>query len=279
MTSDTAGGSRGLFSDPTEGEKLMAFAIMRCKKLASMGSVAGALKHCFRERPTPNADPSRTNQNDYLETQSTDEAMGRLRELLPEKRRKDAVLSVEYLMTASPEWWKTATETEQGHFFVRSLEWLYDKFGHENVIAASIHRDETSPHLTAFVVPITKDKRLSAKEFIGTREKLRDDQTSFADLMEDLGLQRGVKRSKARHTTIREYYTNLNQTKASNEQKMASVRQILAKGGDELEALRQQAIAAEERLNQKRQMLARQSAAQASQTPEAHEQPSRGPRR
>jgi hypothetical protein len=129
------------------------------------------------------------------------------------------------------------------------------------------------------VVPITKDKRLSAKEFIGTREKLRDDQTSFADLMEDLGLQRGVKRSKARHTTIREYYTNLNQTKASNEQKMASVRQILAKGGDELEALRQQAIAAEERLNQKRQMLARQSAAQASQTPEAHEQPSRGPRR
>ncbi len=257
----------------------MAFAIMRCKKLASMGSVAGALKHCFRERPTPNADPSRTNQNDHLETQTTDEAMGRLRELLPEKRRKDAVLSVEYLMTASPEWWKTATETEQGHFFVRSLEWLYDKFGHENVIAASIHRDETSPHLTAFVVPITKDKRLSAKEFIGTREKLRDDQTSFADLMEDLGLQRGVKRSKARHTTIREYYTNLNQTKASNEQKMASVRQILAKGGDELEALRQQAIAAEERLNQKRQMLARQSAAQASQTPEAHEQPSRGPRR
>ena len=161
----------------------MAFAIMRCKKLASMGSVAGALKHCFRERPTPNADPSRTNQNDHLETQTTDEAMGRLRELLPEKRRKDAVLSVEYLMTASPEWWKTATETEQGHFFVRSLEWLYDKFGHENVIAASIHRDETSPHLTAFVVPITKDKRLSAKEFIGTREKLRDDQTSFADLI------------------------------------------------------------------------------------------------
>ena len=29
------------------------FAIMRCKKLASMGSVAGALKHCYRERETP----------------------------------------------------------------------------------------------------------------------------------------------------------------------------------------------------------------------------------
>ncbi|MGK3681365.1 hypothetical protein ACSLOD_28220, partial [Escherichia coli] len=39
-------------------------------------------------------------------SKSTDQAMGRVRELLPEKRRKDAVLAVEYVMTASPEWWK-----------------------------------------------------------------------------------------------------------------------------------------------------------------------------
>lgn len=38
----------------------MAFAIMRCKKLKGMGSVAGAIKHCFRERETFNADPART---------------------------------------------------------------------------------------------------------------------------------------------------------------------------------------------------------------------------
>jgi hypothetical protein len=257
----------------------MAYAIMRCKKLASMGSVAGALKHCFRERPTPNADPTKTIQNDHLETHTTDEAMGRLRELLPEKRRKDAVLCVEYLMTASPEWWPTATEADQGHFFVRSLEWLYDKFGHDNVIAASIHRDETSPHLSAFVVPMTKDRRLSAKEFIGNKTKMSEDQTTYADRMKDLGLQRGVKRSQARHTTIREYYANLNETKASNERKLISIRKTLAKGGADLEALKQQAIAVEERLNQKTQTLAHPSPPPVSQTPETHEPPSRGPRR
>ena len=30
----------------------MAFAIMRCKKLSSAGSVASALRHCYRERET-----------------------------------------------------------------------------------------------------------------------------------------------------------------------------------------------------------------------------------
>ncbi|MBL2457141.1 plasmid recombination enzyme, partial [Klebsiella pneumoniae] len=34
---------------------MAAYAIMRCKKLATMGSVAAALQHCYRERETPNA--------------------------------------------------------------------------------------------------------------------------------------------------------------------------------------------------------------------------------
>ena len=37
-----------------------SYAIMRCKKLSSMGSVASSLKHAYRERETPNADSSRT---------------------------------------------------------------------------------------------------------------------------------------------------------------------------------------------------------------------------
>ena len=52
------------------------FAIMRCKKLASMGSVAGALRHCYRERETPNADPERTPTNEHAAATSTDQAMG-----------------------------------------------------------------------------------------------------------------------------------------------------------------------------------------------------------
>lgn len=187
------------------------FAIMRCKKLASMGSVAGALKHCYRERETPNADPERTPTNEHAAATSTDEAMGRMRALLPEKRRRDAVLAVEYLMTASPEWWQEASRKQQDEFFRRSRQWLADKYGADRVVTSTIHRDETSPHLSAFVVPLTRDGRLSAKAFIGGRQKMRDDQTSYAAAVADLGLSRGIEGSRARHQSIRDYYAALKQ--------------------------------------------------------------------
>lgn len=184
----------------------MAYAIMRCKKLSSMGSVASSLQHCYRERETPNAVPEKTPQNQHGKAKSTDEAMGRLRELLPAKRRKDAVLAVEYLMTASPGWWEKATNAEQLQFFNQAHKWLASKYGAQNVFVATIHKDETSPHLSAFVVPLTKEGRLSAKEFIGNRTQMSADQTSFAEAVRHLGLERGVEGSKARHTSIADYY-------------------------------------------------------------------------
>lgn len=185
------------------------FAIMRSKKLSSLGTVASSLKHAYRERETPNADPARTPENDLSGARSTAEAMGKLRERLPEKRRKDAVVAVEYLMTASPDWWKTATKTQQDQFFERAKGWLREKYGPDNIVAEVIHRDETSPHLSAFVVPLTADGRLSAKEFIGNRAQMTKDQTLFAEKMRDLGLERGLEGSKARHQTIQRYYANL----------------------------------------------------------------------
>lgn len=188
---------------------MAAYAIMRAKKLNSMGTVAAALQHCYRERETPNADAERTPDNEHLAASSTNEAMGRLRELLPEKRRKDAVLAVEYVMTASPDWWKSASQEQQAAFFDRAQGWLAAKYGADRIITASIHRDETTPHLSAFVVPLTQDGRLSAKEFIGGRDKMRADQTSFAEAVRDLGLERGIEGSKARHTRIQAFYEAL----------------------------------------------------------------------
>lgn len=187
----------------------MAYAIMRCKKLKGMGSVAGALKHCFRERETFNADSSRTPDNEHGLADSTDKAMGKLREMLPEKRRKDAVLSIEYLITASPQWWETASPDQQDEFFNRSYDWLTNKYGADRVVVATVHRDETTPHLSAFVVPLTPDGRLSAKDFIGDRKRMSQDQTDFAKQVASLGLERGIEGSKAHHRTISEYYARI----------------------------------------------------------------------
>lgn len=187
----------------------MAYAIMRSRKLSSLGSAAASLKHNFRERETPNADQERTPENAHLVADSTDQAMGKLRELLPEKRRKDAVVAIEYVCTASPDWWKKATPEQQATFFQRSVDWLADKYGRDRIITATIHRDETSPHLAAYVVPLTKDGRLTAKEFIGNRTQMSADQTSFAARVADLGLERGIEGSKAKHQTIKDFYAQL----------------------------------------------------------------------
>lgn len=44
----------------------MAYAIMRAKKLANMGSVAASMQHCYCERETHNADQGRTPHNQHL---------------------------------------------------------------------------------------------------------------------------------------------------------------------------------------------------------------------
>ena len=184
---------------------------MRAEKLVNMGSVAASMQHCYRERETRNADPKCTPDNQHLVAKNTDEAMGKLRALLPEKRRKDAVLAVEYVMSASPEWFATATPEQEKALFQQSLQWLADKYGADRIITASIHRDETTPHLSAFVVPLTQDKRLSAKEFIGSRDKMRADQTSYAACVANLGLERGIEGSMANHQRIQQYYAAIEQ--------------------------------------------------------------------
>jgi Plasmid recombination enzyme len=188
----------------------MAFAIMRCKKLSSMGNVAGSLSHCFRERDTPNADPELTPENEILQgTGQYQESLNEIKKMLPEKRRKDAVLAVEYVMTASPEWFENASPKDQEEFFSKSMEFLKNKYGEQNILTAVIHRDETTPHLSAYVVPITKDGRLSAKEFIGGKAKMTADQTEFAKGVKHLGLERGIEGTKTPHQSIKQFYARI----------------------------------------------------------------------
>lgn len=184
----------------------MAFAIMRAKKLKTMANVTASLNHCYRERETMNADAERTPDNEHRAAESTAEATTKLKAILPSKRRKDAVLAIEYVLTASPEWWVTASGAEQQQFFDASEKWLADKYGQQNIITATIHRDETSPHLSAFVAPVTQDGRLSAKEFIGNKSKMSKDQTSFASAVQHLRLERGIEGSKATHQSIKQHY-------------------------------------------------------------------------
>lgn len=186
----------------------MSFAILRTAKLKSFGEIGGSLSHNYRDRPTPNANPRQTPNNEHS-LPNAELVMTAIKDKIPEKRRKDAVLCVEYLITASPDWvgWN---RLEEKKYFDDAKKWLEDKHGKDNVIATTIHRDESTPHMVAYVVPLV-DGKLNAKKFLGGREKLSKMQTDFADNVgKSVGLVRGLEGSKAEHQTIKQYYANVN---------------------------------------------------------------------
>ncbi|KAA6328202.1 hypothetical protein EZS27_022881, partial [termite gut metagenome] len=113
-----------------------------------------------------------------------------------------------------------------------SVDWLEKTFGTENLVSAVLHRDETTPHIHATVVPIVTGERRKAKEEKSTegkkkyrkknpntarlcaddvmaRDKLKGYQDSYARRMQAYGLQRGIEGSKAKHITTGQYYREL----------------------------------------------------------------------
>lgn len=182
----------------------MAYAIYRTAKLGSFGEIGGSLSHTYRTRNTPNADENRIHLNEHsLETYNS--CFAAIKNSIPEKRRSNAVLCIEHLITTSPDWSGWGTEKEK-EFFDQSLEFVKQKYGSENVIAHSIHRDETTPHLIVYVVPIDEKGGLNAKKWLGGRAKLSQTQTEFANAVKHLGIERGLENSKARHKTVKQFY-------------------------------------------------------------------------
>lgn len=191
----------------------MSFAIIRTKKLKSFGAVARSGKHTFREQLTPNADPAMTSKNKVFGATSTEDLQARLRHRLPEKIKGQSVLCIEYLITASPEAFKRhgGTLDDMGDgYFNDALRWLQHRHGKENVIASAVHLDETTPHLVAYVVPITADNRLSCRDFLGGKAKMKQLQTDFhAECGKKRGLDRGIEGSTAKHQDIKTFYAAL----------------------------------------------------------------------
>lgn len=188
----------------------MKKAIIRIQKLKSSHSVRRSIDHTLREKETPNADSEKLAQNSFSE-KSTAEAMAKFDSMMPDKIRKNAVLCVEFLVTASPEAMAGKTRAEQDAYFRDAFGFIAEKHGKQNILMAAIHRDETTPHAVMYVVPKDERGKLNCRAFFGEKNALTKLQDEFSEQVgAKHGLERGQKRSKARHTTIREYYTKAN---------------------------------------------------------------------
>ena len=157
------------------GFVMSGFCIFRAEKHNTVGAVSAALSHDLRARQTPNADPKLYNKNTYSSSDidAVLTEMKRLVDSCDEKCKNDKpVLCIQYLVTASPE----AADDPAFSFdkyLNDGLEALKQKHGAENVILSAVHRDETTPHMTVYVVPIVDEpiKKVKRSVFTGENDK------------------------------------------------------------------------------------------------------------
>ena len=142
------------------------------------------------------------------------------------RTRSNSVVALDTLYTASPGFFQGKTNAENDKFFQDCLKFHNEHFGH--IISAVVHYDETTPHMHIISVPLTKDNRLSARDVIGNKAKMSKTQDSFFEQVgKSYGLERGIHmdgQEKKHHISAQEH-------------ELREIRQKIARGQEELEAI------------------------------------------
>ena len=178
----------------------------------------------------PDIDLSRTAQNFHLVTPrwSYEQEIKHRIQTAGCRGRKDSVKFVDTLVTVSPEFAK-AHEVEMPEYFRRAFDFLKERVGEENIISAVVHMDETTPHLHLCFVPLTRDKRLPAKEILGNKKSMIRWQDDFYACMAERWpeLERGTPavETKRRHLTP-QWYKKVTAMDAKLEQMEATLNNI-----------------------------------------------------
>lgn len=187
---------------------MVEFGIVRIEKYGK-SNVRNIQKHDRREKESyesnPNIKKELSKLNYDLNNSNTnisfyEKVKTEIKKLqLKKKLRKDAVYMAQAMVTASPHFFKSKTPEEIKSYFVECYNYLSNLYGKENIVSAIVHMDEKTPHMHFNFVPITKDKRLSARDLLNpsTLKKL---QTSMhKQVFSKFGLTRGVEKSDAKH--------------------------------------------------------------------------------
>ena len=222
------------------------YAILRIEKHTALSTIKRSGKHKDREQDTPNANPELTPTNETEGAKTSAELVDAIQNrvnlaTVTATGTDKPVLAVEYMITASPEFFKKSDEDTINAYFDNAKSWLRKKHGDANVVSITRHNDESTPHLSAFVVPLVEHEEstrkrsvivgkdangnpiretrdyptkasinLSAKHFFGGAKALNELQTEFHKKVGiHSGLERGIEGSKANHQRVKTFYANI----------------------------------------------------------------------
>lgn len=219
----------------------MSYAVVRVQKMTAgsvRGIQIHDRREKENSRTNPDIDHNRSRYNyDLCPDQHEDFGKAvkeRIAQLdLPKAVRKDAVVMAQVLVTSDSAFFKGLGADREANymeaayrcygagdpftesyieeqvslmdkspdFFQAAYDFLADRYGRENVISATVHMDEKTPHMHFNFVPITEDGRLCAKEIL-TPKTLTEQQDAFHEQIgKHYGLERGEPRSSGKRRT------------------------------------------------------------------------------
>ncbi len=223
----------------------MSYAILRTRKISTPGQMSGMQRHNDRTNNVKNADTDLTHLNHTYSQSKTGDLRTDIENRIAlegVKTKKNSVLAIEHLITFSPDFVNFEKRKKDDSYTISSKvkgdakkwdefkksanKWLIETYGKGNIVNMSIHYDEKTPHIHAYVVPIVeKEKKwknkagegvktvstLCARDYLGGKDKMRAMQDNFHSAVEHLGLERGKKGSVAKHEHVQKYYERVNE--------------------------------------------------------------------
>lgn len=180
----------------------MAFGIIRVREIGR-AEIAGTQLHNSREyeekglKTPENIDKSKSSENKqrFYNGGNLTEAIDISLRNNDIKERKNSVVAIEFVVSASKNVWEHHSPQE---FFELAENFLNRKYG--NIVSKNIHFDESNPHAHFLIVPIVEkeikwknergegvktEKRLSARDLTGTKKHLIALQDDFFKHLEE----------------------------------------------------------------------------------------------
>ena len=220
----------------------MSYAVVHMQKFGrgDLGGISSHNQRLKESRTNPDIDPTRVGLNyDLVNTDKpvvySQLVAERIKEGYKGSKaiRKDAVVMCGIMVTSDKAFFESLSPEDTRRYFDDALTWFKQRYGVSNLVYATVHMDETTPHMHLGIVPLTADGRLSAKS-IFDRKELTALQTDFAyDVGTKYGLERGVEGSDRTH--------------------LPEVRYKLAKAEEKLAATQEDIVDAQQRLEIERE--------------------------
>ena len=132
--------------------------------------------------------------------------------------KSNNVVADELLFTATNEFFKDMTKDDIKDWADTCMEFVYEDLGYtkEQVLHATVHMDEKTPHIHCVVVPLVKkfDKRTNTERYTISKKQYIRDKIHLSELQDKYharlvskcyDLERGIKGSDRKHIKIKGY--------------------------------------------------------------------------